>query len=436
MPHPKKSVVCLVVDRLHSGFLGAYGNSWIATPNIDRLAAESFLLDRAYIDSPRLEEIYRSYWTGWHALAGSAIARSSPERDLPRQLAAAGYSTALVSDAAEINRPIWAGAFQSSERLEIAAPAELCESIDQTQLVRYFAVAIERLGEMRPPFLLWLHTGSLGQVWDAPREFREQYRDADDPPLPETAAVPARMLSRDFDPDELLGIAHCYAGQISLLDVCLGTLLEAISERGFLNDTMFVLISARGFSLGEHGRIGPLDDALYGELTQIPWLLRFPDGTGQSDRTQALAQPADLFATIAGWCGLPVEGSQHAGAGRSLVPLARGAVDAVRDRAVAAGHRDEWAIVTPAWYMRRRGAGRGARDEGIQTSSPEAESAAEKYELFVKPDDRFEVNEVGDRCQECVEELKAAFTQFQQACQSPEFADLPPLPTVLVDGLD
>jgi hypothetical protein len=46
------------------------------------------------------------------------------------------------------------------------------------------------------------------------------------------------------------------------------------------------------------------------------------------------------------------------------------------------------------------------------------------------------VNEVGDRCQQCVEELKAAFTQFQQACQSPNFADLPPLPTMLVDGLD
>ncbi|HEY2146556.1 MAG TPA: hypothetical protein VGH32_01380 [Pirellulales bacterium] len=77
MPEPK-NVVCLVVDRLHSGFLGAYGNSWIATPNIDRLAAESFLLDRAYVDSPRLEEVYRSYWTGWHALAGSAFARSIP----------------------------------------------------------------------------------------------------------------------------------------------------------------------------------------------------------------------------------------------------------------------------------------------------------------------------------------------------------------------
>ncbi|HEY2146557.1 MAG TPA: sulfatase-like hydrolase/transferase, partial [Pirellulales bacterium] len=233
---------------------------------------------------------------------------------MPRQLAAACYSTALLSDEAEISRIDWAGAFQSFEPLELAASAEVCQSIDETQLARYFAVAIERLGELRPPFFHWLHTGSLGQAWDAPRDFREQYRDADDPPLSETAAVPCRMLPHDFDPDELLGIAHSYAGQVSLLDLCIGTLTEAISESRYAPDTLFVLISARGFPLGEHGRVGPIDDALYGELTQIPWLLRFPDGMGQSDRTQALAQPADLFATIADWCRLPVEGFQHAGA--------------------------------------------------------------------------------------------------------------------------
>jgi arylsulfatase A-like enzyme len=36
------NAICLVVDRLHTGFLGAYGNTWIETPVFDRLAAESF----------------------------------------------------------------------------------------------------------------------------------------------------------------------------------------------------------------------------------------------------------------------------------------------------------------------------------------------------------------------------------------------------------
>jgi arylsulfatase A-like enzyme len=223
---------------------------------------------------------------------------------------------------------------------------------------------------------------------------------------------------------------------VSLLDVCIGPLIEAISDGRFAKETLFVLISARGFPLGEHGRVGPIDHALYGELTQIPWLLRFPDGAGQTDRTQLLAQPADLFATIADWCGVAVEKQQHSAAGRSLVPLASGATEAVRDRAVAAASAGEWAIVTPAWYMRHRGEGRGARGERSQTPPPEVEKDGEKHELFVKPDDRFEVNEVGDRCQECVEQLREAFAQFQQACQSPDFAELPPLAQVLIEGLE
>ena len=73
-PQPPKNVVVLIVDRLHAGFVGAYGNTWIQTPNLDRLAGDSFLFDRAMIDSPRLESLYRSDWEGRHAL-GQRLAR-------------------------------------------------------------------------------------------------------------------------------------------------------------------------------------------------------------------------------------------------------------------------------------------------------------------------------------------------------------------------
>ena len=62
------NAICLVIDRLHRGFLGAYGNTWIETPAIDRLAAESFVFDQALVDTPHLAALYRSYWQGWHAL--------------------------------------------------------------------------------------------------------------------------------------------------------------------------------------------------------------------------------------------------------------------------------------------------------------------------------------------------------------------------------
>ena len=37
-----------------------------------------------------------------------------------------------------------------------------------------------------------------------------------------------------------------------------------------------MLISPRGFPLGEHWRVGPCDDALFGELVHVPWMMQFP----------------------------------------------------------------------------------------------------------------------------------------------------------------
>src|SRR5258708_6495236 len=30
---PSKNILCIVIDRLHVGFVGAYGNTWISTPH-------------------------------------------------------------------------------------------------------------------------------------------------------------------------------------------------------------------------------------------------------------------------------------------------------------------------------------------------------------------------------------------------------------------
>ncbi|HEV3417109.1 MAG TPA: sulfatase-like hydrolase/transferase [Pirellulales bacterium] len=472
-----KNIICLVVDRLHAGFIGAYGNTWISTPEMDRLAAESFLFDRAVIDSPRLADAYRAYWLGLHALAepvafakrqnglerirephaergtvpffsadlpsvGAREKGDSPRRfsdrllDLPQRLNAAGYFTALLSDDPLVSRHPLAASFSQRDELDFSAGEDVAESIDQTQLAGFFASAAERLAAMREPFCLWLHTGSLGRVWDAPLEFRNQYADEDDPAPPATAKVPCRLLPAEADPDELLGIIHCYAGQISLFDLCFGSLLEALAENPFAENTLLAVLSARGFPLGEHGRVGPVDEALYGEVTQIPWFIRFPDGTAQSERTQALVQPADLYATLAEWCGLPRNDRDGFAAGRSLLPLAAGASESVRDRACVVALPNERAIVTPAWHMRIVG-GQGPEARGQERATGDKEQDQTKVsELFVKPDDRFEVNEVADRCPDCVAELRTAFIQFEQSCQSVESADPPPLTEVLSRGLE
>jgi arylsulfatase A-like enzyme len=205
--------------------------------------------------------------------------------------------------------------------------------------------------------------------------------------------VPNRWLRANFDPDERLGITHAYAGQVTLLDLCLGTLLDHLRDSGFDANTLVTLISARGFPLGEHRRIGVCDEALYNETVQIPWLMRFPDGLGKLARSQSLVQPADLPWTFLDW--LDLDRSRFAALhASSLLGIIRGDVETVRDRAWIVS-RHEQALRTPGWFLRQPVAGAA--------------------ELYAKASDRWEVNEVADRLSEVVAGLQAALAEMEHA---------------------
>src|SRR4051812_23110980 len=42
-------IVTIEAQALHLGYLGCYGNDWVATPNLDQLAAEGVVFDRHYM---------------------------------------------------------------------------------------------------------------------------------------------------------------------------------------------------------------------------------------------------------------------------------------------------------------------------------------------------------------------------------------------------
>jgi len=398
------NTICIVLDRWHAGYLGPYGNSWIETPTLNRLAVESFIFDQFLIDSPRLESLYRSCWQGVHPLRCDVSGPTLIER-----LAQAGVRTALLTDEPAVaNHPLARG-FDPTLVMQRPGQAAVAEEIDGTHLARCTARLIDWLSRTRKPFFLWAHLAGLGGPWDAPLEFRRHYAAEDDPDPPTTAEVPSLLLAEGYDPDQLLGISQTYAGQVALWDTCLGALVEWLDSSPLRRDTLLVLLSARGFPLGEHRRVGPYDEALYGELVHVPLVLRLPDGLGAGFRTQALVQPADLMATLADWWQLSEVPLPPPAA--SLLPLVRDEVESIRDRLCVAGG-DHRAIRVPAWYLRN----------------------AEKPELFVKPDDRWEVNDVADRCGAIAESLQQLLGEYEQAVASGQFDSLTPLEEILLVG--
>lgn len=403
------NAMTLVVDRLHAGYVGACGNTWIETPSLDRLTSESIIFERCLIESPRLDDLCRSYWQGWPPLCGPDL---SPDRpSLASLLAAAGIATTLLTDEPAVAGHRLSGAFCSVARLDLPAYAPVADCVEETHLGRCFARIVDWLESAREPFLLWCHLTGLGGPWDAPLEFRARYAEDDDPDPPDSAEVPCLMLEEDYDPDQLLGISQAYAGQVSLLDVCVGALLEFFQASPVGQSTLLTLLSARGFPLGEHRRVGACDQSLYGELVHVPLWMRVPGSLGESVRSQALVQPADLCPTLLDWWGIADPPGSPATA--SLMSLAREEVESIRDRLCIVGDGPERAIRTPAWYLRE----------------------AARPELFAKPDDRWEVNNVADRCDNVVRLLQDAFSDYERSIQQENIGNMRSLDEILLTGV-
>lgn len=415
------NLLVVVVDRLHAGFLGCYGNAWMATPHFNRLAAEGFVCDQAFVDQPDIESLVASWWSGQHCLERNGCRDSLP---LAARLSQAGYhATCLTDEPLVASHPLLTG-FDDTVRVGLAAgekqSTKAAESVEETQMARLFAAATQLVERAREPFFLWLHARGMQGIWDAPYAFREQYANEDEAPPPTVVAPPQHYLSAEDDPDYLWGICQAYAGQVTLVDDCLGALWESLEDEQLSDDTLLVVLGARGFPLGRNGRLGDVDQALFGELVQTPWLMRLPGGLGAAGRSASLVQSCDLAPTlIEAVGGLPaLSGS----IGRSLLPLVREEALSIRDRILLAAPSGEFALRTPAWYLRLP----AARDDAAEP--PPAE-------LYGKPDDRWEVNDVAGRCPDMVASLQAACDDLKPRLQSGDVGNLPALDDSLVSDL-
>ncbi|MGC3965801.1 MAG: sulfatase-like hydrolase/transferase [Pirellulales bacterium] len=440
------NIACIVLDRLHWGYLGCYGNTWTATPAMDRLAAEGFVFAQALAESTDLQNTYDSWWYGtslWQRRLDAAAPRHAA---LVERARASGRRTVLVTDEPLVAEHPAGAAFDEAVELEPAAD-DIPPAADAaaTHAARIFAEAIERTSadatNEAKPFFLWLHARALGGPWDAPREYRERYVDEDDPPPPDFTAVPHERLPDDVDLDQRFGISQAYAGQVTHIDECLGGFLEHLEEAGLAANTAVVLLSPRGMALGEHGAVGPFDEHVYAELVQTACMLRLPGGRGRLRRSQALVQSSDWYHTLAELLE-PVESHDMASNDttptdakpRSVLPLVDEPTAVWRDRALvsgaptADGGPTEIGIRTPAWYLRTFEESSGQMESD---DADELETPAEQ--LFAKPDDAWEANDVADRCRDIVAGLHAAIEEFRTAAAAGNAP--PPLADELLHGI-
>lgn len=96
----RKNVVVILADQFRKDCIGAYGNPWVRTPNIDRLAAQSIRFERSYVANPICSPNRMTWFSGLypsnHGVYTNGLLKADDGRTIMHQLCDRGYQTASI----------------------------------------------------------------------------------------------------------------------------------------------------------------------------------------------------------------------------------------------------------------------------------------------------------------------------------------------------
>lgn len=94
------NIVLFMADQLRKDCIGAYGNPYVRTPNIDELARKGIMYDRCYVANPICMPNRNSILSGRapsnHGVWTNGICVPDSGKTLPHELRRAGYDTASI----------------------------------------------------------------------------------------------------------------------------------------------------------------------------------------------------------------------------------------------------------------------------------------------------------------------------------------------------
>lgn len=348
------SVIVLAIDGLRASAIGAYGNTWRPTPGFDRIACESLLVEWAMADRPSPERFYTE-----------TLLNGPPWRQ-----------TRLITDDASVRGLPAFASFDEAIAVDPLVATAPADQIGETALANAFGGFADATrsdeSDQGGPSLTWVHCRGLTGPWDAPSELIAGFVEEDDPTPDADVEPPSGRVDRNADPDTVFGAAARYAAQVLVLDACVEGWLESVDAQ--LSDTppAMVLLGLRGFSLGEHGMLGIEEAAPYGESRHVPLLIRSPGQASPGRRASSGLLPlTSLPAMLASLASSDAESAVASAEQQRLVLQGEGA----------------------------RGV-RGLDWHAVQ--HPQASA-----ELYAKPDDRWEANDVASLKPEVVEAMLA-----------------------------
>ena len=170
------------------------------------------------------------------------------------------------------------------------------------------------------PWLLWVNFPGPHDPHDAPRELQQRYDGVtfSDP----IEGLTSHRQHHDVDHQQL---RRNYAASCEGLDEWVGRIIDAVTQRGELDNTLIVFASDHGEMLGDHGRWAK--SIWYEPSVHVPLIVAGPN-VKQGAVSEALVELIDVGATLLDAAGVVQLPEADA---KSLRPILRGEATTHRD---------------------------------------------------------------------------------------------------------
>jgi arylsulfatase A-like enzyme len=368
-------------DQQRWDSLGCYGQTAIKTPNLDNLAAAGVLFENCYANNPICTPARASMLTGKHIL-GHGVTKLYdvlPDDEIlfTKHLQDAGYKTALIGKlhvSSGVREQTYRHPNDGFDIYDYCIEASV--GMDSP-----FNGYVKWLEERNPEFLQKLREKRRG-LKNIPEEYHfthwatektiefinqadsnqpffcfmsvfDPHNPYDDYPIEYADQVnqeslhniiPAaegddsiyalqqeRQLSylgpaNSFSQDDIMEMRLGYYASLALLDKEVGRVLDALEQKGIVEDTLVIFVSDHGDSLGDHG-LFVKGVHLYDEAIRVPFMMRWPGHIPAGRRLSGLVQLHDLAATLLSAADIGPPDTMPDSA--NLLPLCNGEVEQV-----------------------------------------------------------------------------------------------------------
>ena len=324
------NLVLVVLDTTRPDFLSPYGAPATATPFLETFAAQATRFDRAYSSSSWTLPAHATMFTGTlpatHGATQSTlrVAKSLPL--LAETLRDSGYATAgfsanpWIGNDAGLQR-----GFEKFERIDSVKKGWLSGQVTDDKAgrpstIRPVMTWLRGRPDPAQPFFLFVNlTRAHHPYIPSPEAAREllgldpnELREVLEEFYPELPDGRARsLMNRHYERKRPLSAAEwdrlsgLYRASLRTADEDLRRILEAVDRRSDARETLVLVVSDHGESLGEHGHFGHILN-LYETSVRVAFLARGPGfEPGATDATPV--HLADVHATLLGGAQLAQE---------------------------------------------------------------------------------------------------------------------------------